>query len=562
MYDLGVDKEAVIVVSVESVTSSSANEPDDDISTTATSLVYGLEYADSIGFKGIIDHTTYKNSLDDWADNYRFTATEDSELSVTFLVNDFNAGYPYQNGYLDLYISDIPNGYNYRRLTDGLIRANGTYYCDPYEVTAGKEYKIVVSKSSSGWAAYSLDTSFTSDSESTTYYYDGDGDGYGNPNISQDATSQPDGYVTDKTDCNDSDSSINPGATESCNGVDDDCDGNIDTGCTTSCTSSPGQVTLSSPTGTTTDTTPSFSWTTDSCATWYKIYIANTSTSAKLVEWFEVEDNYSGYANADCSGGTCTGTISNALESGSYQWYIIGWNSYGNGVWSDAGSLTIQGNNSTPSKITLSSPSGTTTDTTPTLTWYQDSNATWYYLYLYNPSTSEKVAQWYEVEDNYSSDPNATCTNGMCSVTLSNALNSGSYQWYILGWNSYGNGDWSDAMSFTIQGNDSIPSMIDLSSPAGTTITDTTPTFTWYEDSNASWYKLYLINNSTNEKFVQWYEIEDNYSGYPDASCVNGMCSVTMTEPLSSGDFWWYVRGWNSYGNGDWSHGLYFTITE
>lgn len=64
-----------------------------------------------------------------------------------------------------------------------------------------------------------------------TWYADVDGDGYGDIAIS--ATScdgAPEGYVADNTDCDDADSSVNPGAAEVCNGVDDDCDGNIDEG--------------------------------------------------------------------------------------------------------------------------------------------------------------------------------------------------------------------------------------------------------------------------------------------------------------------------------------------
>lgn len=59
---------------------------------------------------------------------------------------------------------------------------------------------------------------------STTYYKDGDGDGYGDKNVTTTTCIKPTGYVTNSTDCNDANATINPGATELCNGVDDDCD--------------------------------------------------------------------------------------------------------------------------------------------------------------------------------------------------------------------------------------------------------------------------------------------------------------------------------------------------
>lgn len=64
-----------------------------------------------------------------------------------------------------------------------------------------------------------------------TYYKDADRDGYGDAGDSVVAYAAPDRYVSNDSDCNDSNAGIHPGAKENvCNGIDDNCDGRIDEG--------------------------------------------------------------------------------------------------------------------------------------------------------------------------------------------------------------------------------------------------------------------------------------------------------------------------------------------
>jgi hypothetical protein len=65
----------------------------------------------------------------------------------------------------------------------------------------------------------------------TVYYADTDGDGFGDASVSLMDCAAPSGYVTDNTDCDDTELNNYPGNTEVCDGIDNNCDGTIDEGC-------------------------------------------------------------------------------------------------------------------------------------------------------------------------------------------------------------------------------------------------------------------------------------------------------------------------------------------
>ena len=77
------------------------------------------------------------------------------------------------------------------------------------------------------------DTTIDEDAiDALTWWLDDDSDGYGDSDFTEEACSQPTGYVdpAEGDDCDDADPAVNPGADELCNGIDDDCDGNADAG--------------------------------------------------------------------------------------------------------------------------------------------------------------------------------------------------------------------------------------------------------------------------------------------------------------------------------------------
>ena len=63
--------------------------------------------------------------------------------------------------------------------------------------------------------------------DASTWYADADGDGHGSSTTAE-ACDAPTGFVSEDTDCDDTDAAVNPDATEVCNDLDDDCNGLVD----------------------------------------------------------------------------------------------------------------------------------------------------------------------------------------------------------------------------------------------------------------------------------------------------------------------------------------------
>jgi len=61
-----------------------------------------------------------------------------------------------------------------------------------------------------------------------TWYRDEDGDGWGLVDLTTQDCSEPEGYAALPGDCDDTDNTVHPDATEVCNRIDDDCDGVVD----------------------------------------------------------------------------------------------------------------------------------------------------------------------------------------------------------------------------------------------------------------------------------------------------------------------------------------------
>ncbi len=91
---------------------------------------------------------------------------------------------------------------------------------------------VVATFGTSGCSATMNGSASVSIQTATTWYRDVDGDGFGTSLTSTQSCTQPAGYVSIGTDCNDNNAMVNPSKTDFCgNGIDDNCNGQTDENC-------------------------------------------------------------------------------------------------------------------------------------------------------------------------------------------------------------------------------------------------------------------------------------------------------------------------------------------
>jgi len=272
-------------------------------------------------------------------------------------------------------------------------------------------------------------------------YTDADGDGYGTGTVQTvcSGAALPTGYAAASGDCDDANSAVHPGATEVCNGIDDNCNGTTDEGCaawyrdadgdtygnaavtsesvgqpsgyvanSTDCNDSnsavhPVDPDVTAPSGAGIAPLPAFTWQNKSPGTvpWYEVSVYSATSGGYVAnEWFE--------AASVCSGGSCTTHLSAALPPGTFYWWLNTYGATSCGLKIQPGGKYQQFTVSGCGGPALTAPTGTVAfGTRPAHTF--TSSAEWVDLQIYSSTIGAVSSQWVAAT--------SACTMGSCSVT-------------------------------------------------------------------------------------------------------------------------------------------------
>ncbi len=296
--------------------------------------------------------------------------------------------------------------------------------------------------------------------------------------------------------------------------------------------SAPAAPNLKLPSGVIDDPLPTYTWDQVGSAVEYQLLVVGNDTSQPVNAWYQSSDI--------CNGFTCSVAQPAPLSEQRYTWYVRAKNPYGL-TWSPGLIFTVF-IGSRPALPSLIAPSGLINDTTPVFSWLDADDASDYKLLVVDSQHNQVHNAWYLAAD--------ICDGATCSVLQPDPLPEDDYNWYVKAWNPAGS-TWSPSKRFTIftGGPPAPPPPIAPTGP----IADTTPTYSWGEAADATYYQVQVYDSTNSRVFAAWYLAADY--------CAAGTCMVTPGGALAPGDYRWYVRAWNPSGSA-WSPATYFRIVS
>jgi hypothetical protein len=274
----------------------------------------------------------------------------------------------------------------------------------------------------------------------------------------------------------------------------------------------PTAPTLSGP-GTSSQHRPTFTWTGIWGAVRYELWLSNSQ--GEVLDPSNLTDN--------------SFVPASDLAYDNYTAWVRAFDGAGNrSVWSSALSFQLFD----PNVAVLSGPSGTISDTQPTLSWTTVASATSYELYLANATTGQYPYL----------DPTGITGN---SYSPSAPLVPGTYTAWVRAQTANGPLPWSDPLTFT----EAAPPPPIVSRPGGGGEAMAAQlSFSWSAVQSAAGYELWVNDLSTGQSKAIY---QSNVSG----------TSYTVAGTTALGTYEIWLRSYNAAGQaGTWSAGQVFTV--
>ena len=292
----------------------------------------------------------------------------------------------------------------------------------------------------------------------------------------------------------------------------------------------PAVPNLRQPAGTIADNQPGYRWDHVGGAVEYQLLVVGADSAQYFNTWYQAVDI--------CNSTLCDVPQPSPLPEQGYAWYVRARNPYGS-TWSP-GKLFNVFSGVRPVAPTLLAPIGIISDTTPVYTWSDGGDAYDFMLLVVDSQRNREIHDWYLAAD--------ICNGTVCTVTQTVPLTNDNYIWYLKARNPAG-ATWAVGKRFTVFTGGPVGVATPIM-PAGI-ISDTTPTYTWGEGSDAVDYQLLLFNSSGSLILNAWYLADD--------ICSAGSCQATPVMVLSEADYSWQVKSRNPLG-AVYSSRLYFTV--